>query len=573
MIVLLLFLSVSVLADIASYGHSPKGANPTLYSPEDNVLQLDETTFNDTIFGSSTGDAGYLVEFYSDWCGHCRHFAPTYKGLADDVKGWKNIVKVAAINCADSVNEHICRSNGVRFFPLIKYFPRDATNITESSQIKPYPTVSEMRGILTKAVMDDYAIHKYRDWPTFEFLKDVVTYGELWNDTAATANHIAIIFETNQASLTGAQLILDLTENRERLVARRCLKSHPLAEALKITDFPSLAIFKRGERKPVLVAELRRLLLREINGFLGKPSDHNLQSIHFSSRKNYSLNCNKNPELCKPNYYVSEVDLLKAMRYALFRESVRTGGSLKAANLSALYSFTSLLADNFPTTTLEGAHDNITAHLDRSSRAVKVFSRLRDFIADKGFDATIHIDEWQHEFLEAEEEAGHPFPLNADWDHCAGSSTQFRGYTCGLWTTFHALTVSAYKHWLAKTSNVTLPLPPLQSIRDWVGSFFGCMHCRDHFLRMTTNTFKLEANVRRPEDVYLYLWKAHNQVNARLRGRETEDPKFPKYQFPAQFLCQECYSNGKLDENNVQPFLLEYYSKIRPFTNATRHAY
>ena len=91
-------------------------------------------------------------------------------------------------------------------------------------------------------------------------------------------------------------------------------------------------------------------------------------------------------------------------------------------------------------------------HLDRSSRAVRVFSRLRDYIAEKGLDAPISVEDWQKEFLAAEEEAGHPFPLNTNWDHCAGSSTQYRGYTCGLWTTFHALTVSAFKNWQAKTN-------------------------------------------------------------------------------------------------------------------------
>lgn len=75
--------------------------------------------------------------------------------------------------------------------------------------------------------------------------------------------------------------------------------------------------------------------------------------------------------------------------------------------------------------------------------------------------------------------------------------------------------------------------------------------------------------VRRPEDVYLYLWKAHNKVNARLHGRETEDPKFPKYQFPAKFLCVDCNAKGFLNEDDTQPFLIDYYSRIRPFTNST----
>ena len=29
----------------------------------------------------------WVVEFYSNWCGHCQHFAPTWKEIAYDVKG------------------------------------------------------------------------------------------------------------------------------------------------------------------------------------------------------------------------------------------------------------------------------------------------------------------------------------------------------------------------------------------------------------------------------------------------------------------------------------------------------
>ncbi|VDK72711.1 unnamed protein product [Cylicostephanus goldi] len=82
---------------------------------------------------------------------------------------------------------------------------------------------------------------------------------------------------------------------------------------------------------------------------------------------------------------------------------------------------------------------------------------------------------------------------------------------------------------------------------------------------MTTATFPMEAQVKNPEDVIMYLWRAHNIVNARLHGRDTEDPKFPKVQFPAQFLCSNCTTNGSLAEQQTRDFLVDYYSHIRPF--------
>ena len=55
-------------------------------------------------------------------------------------------------------------------------------------------------------------------------------------------------------------------------------------------------------------------------------------------------------------------------------------------------------------------------------------------------------------------------------------------------------------------------------------------------------------------------------VNARLKGKETEDLHFPKYQFPPPFLCEDCRSGSteEFEEAAVKQFLLRYYSAIKP---------
>jgi hypothetical protein len=53
----------------------------------------------------------------------------------------------------------------------------------------------------------------------------------------------------------------------------------------------------------------------------------------------------------------------------------------------------------------------------------------------------------------------------------------------------------------------------------------------------------------------------HNHVNKRLHGDETEDPKYPKIQFPSKSLCSNCQSNNNFDLSNTIDFLLKYYSK------------
>ncbi|KAE9418066.1 hypothetical protein Angca_005187, partial [Angiostrongylus cantonensis] len=560
MLSLLLIFLPWVLGEVANYKTIPKGINPTLYSSDDFVIQLDDYTFNDTIFCTGRNCTSYLVEFYSDWCGHCRSFAPLYKELANDVRAWQDVVQIAAINCADSVNHITCQSNGVHFFPFIKYFPRNSTYAFKESKLRPYHSLAEMRDQLTKVVMDDYSVNRFEDWPKFDYLGDFVTWDELWDGSPASAEHLAVVFENHQASLTGAQLLLDLHMQRHLLVLRRCLRNHPLADALHLTDFPSLVIFKRGEKKPNVVSELRRLLLSELKNFMNGTAYLSMKSAQFHSRKNRTNPCDVDPEKCRELFYASEVDMLKAMRYALYRESSRTGGPLTGTNLTALHSFVGLLADHFPMTTTY--RNNVM--LEQSMRAVKVFARLREFIENRGLDSEITTDDWQKEFIAAEEEAGNPFAVNSDWEHCRGSSGQYRGYTCGLWVAFHAITVSAYKQASEHLSDFK-PAEPLKAIRAWIVSFFGCLHCRQHFLKMTTYTLPIETQVRNPDDVFMYLWRTHNIVNARLQGRDTEDPLYPKVQFPATFLCQNCTLNGSLVDKEVRNFLLDYYSRIKPF--------
>ncbi|KAI6209935.1 Sulfhydryl oxidase [Aphelenchoides besseyi] len=570
-------------AEVADFGRKPIGDNPSLYdATSDPIIQLDETTFNDTVFcGEHDGCTGFLVEFYSDWCGHCRAFAPLYKSISRDVRSWGDVVRVAAMNCADPANENSCQANGVHYYPFIKYFPRNSTSVNDGIKLKSYYTVGKMRDQLTQAILTDFQVTHYEDWPNFDPLPSITTYSEMWNGIDNHVQYIAIVFEEDQKSLLGSQLLLDLSPYKDRMAARRCLKGHALVDALQIVDYPTVAVFRRGEQEPILQSELRRLLLSELENHLRSEGD--LNDLRFSSQKNATENmeppkanvteiledCEENPEKCKQQFYVSELDMLKSIRYALFREVSRNGGELAGENLTNLHNFMDVLAHHFPYSSVDLAENGTENFLNASSRAHVVFTHMRDFIAQHGKDNPLSIDSWKSEFERAEEDQGHPFPINQDWQHCRGSLGQFRGYTCGLWMGFHALTVRSFRN-SVDDSNFK-PADVLYAIKGWVSSFFGCSHCRRHFLKMTTKTIKIEDHVHKPEDVFLYLWRAHNVVNARLKGKNSEDPKFPKLQFPPEFLCKDCHVGGDQERNDaaVEDFLLRHYSNIRPFEDLT----
>jgi len=60
-----------------------------LYSPSDaGIISLNSTNLKTSVLASETA---WMVEFYSSWCGHCVHFAPTFKELAKDVKGIEDL--------------------------------------------------------------------------------------------------------------------------------------------------------------------------------------------------------------------------------------------------------------------------------------------------------------------------------------------------------------------------------------------------------------------------------------------------------------------------------------------------
>uniref|UniRef100_A0AC35U774 Sulfhydryl oxidase n=1 Tax=Rhabditophanes sp. KR3021 TaxID=114890 RepID=A0AC35U774_9BILA len=562
------------MAEKAHINYVPKGNNPVLYKPGvDSVMHLDQSTFVDTVLNQNT--RAHLVEFYADWCGHCRAFAPFYKEFAYSVKDWGEVVVVAALNCADPFNVQECRNNNVDFYPMVKYFPRSARTYQDAATINSEHSASKLRDMLSRRIVNEQQQFQYLDWPRFTYI-DVTPntqFGDLWNGLIPSTEHLVIIFEHFDS--VSPQLILDFNMYRDKIGVRRALSNSPLVSQLGITSFPYVVAFKRNHQQAVYMDAYSQNTMRDILNLASTKQFNPIKSIMLQTTtqtpRPQGRQCHKNPDLCRPLYYASETDMLKAMRMALLDEVSRTAGYIQGTNLTNLYKFTDLLANHFPVLTFHNKLSpmmrrqkrSVSSILKNSERARLVFKHLNEFLALRMKSGSLSVRDWKNQFESVERLYAYPFPQNTTWQHCAGSDTQYRGYTCGLWTTFHTLTVHTY---LDTVKDAAMnPLQPLKSIQGWVNSFFGCQHCKNHFMHMTTTLFPMtERRVRHNHDMMMYLWRAHNIVNNRLHGDMTEDPLFIKYQFPPLFLCPTCHSGGNFSRRQVRNFLLRYYGNIKP---------
>ncbi|XP_042236902.1 sulfhydryl oxidase 2-like isoform X2 [Homarus americanus] len=148
-------------------------------------------------------------------------------------------------------------------------------------------------------------------------------------------------------------------------------------------------------------------------------------------------------------------------------------------------------------------------------------------------------------------------PNHQPWIGCLGSEPKYRGYPCGLWTTFHILTVNSVLQ--DGNSELYRPKKTLQAIHGYVKHFFSCKYCSEHFQAMYAKD--AESSVIVADDGILWLWRGHNKVNKRLKGDESEDPKHPKQQFPSKSACPSCWNGETLKEKEVLTYLKNIYAK------------
>ncbi|XP_043288685.1 sulfhydryl oxidase 2 [Venturia canescens] len=523
--------------------------NQGLYNSSDHVVVLNSTNFKSTVYGS---EHAWLVEFYNSWCGFCQRFAPTWKALAHETRGWKNVVTIAALNCADEDNNPLCREYEIMRYPEVRYFAPHENPLKLGADVEKGKDLAALLGNLLAKLRKEQQEERGANWPNITPFRSSEVKN-IWEGIAPEAKYYFFIFEEPDSYL-GMELILDFRDEKSLTIRSVTSDNSLLCLMHKIIRFPSIIVYDRemvqtrlalrvptreGARK--VIEEFMQLRGLEIHLEEVELEEEILEKPVVESKSNRSSKKWKDDSLY-------QADLEAALRFSLNHEIPLTK-LIKGEKMQALKNFTSVLASYFPV-----KHGN-PMFLGTISFVV----RSKDEIRGEDFATLVSSTEQEMSPVYSEENK---------WIGCKPSKPGLRGYSCGLWTLFHTMSVS-----LAAKSEEHPDLEPTQvlgAMHGYIKNFFGCADCAQHFVAMAGKNKIFD--VATANEGILWLWRAHNEVNQRLAGDATEDPEHPKVQYPTAEHCPQCRDdNDRWNETNVLAYLKKkyFYSAIK-YTGSTR---
>ncbi|KAH8381686.1 hypothetical protein KR093_010648 [Drosophila rubida] len=510
---------------------------PSLYSREDNVQILNNDTLEIELYNSSSCS---FVQFINYFCGDCRRFASTFKRISARLYDWRRLLTVSVVDCAQERNVQICRDYNIRQTPTLRLYPPhfqrtaqqigyDVDTLEPSainakvaeylSQIK-YTTVEQVNFAAITAADSAPTLHKYVD------------------DCRAVF-YIVLVYQPAESTI-GRDLLLELL--RWPMVAVRRLADQQLFANFGLPSSSKLALIDCMDNaiplQPVEDATL---------AYVASVSKY-LQAAGFDAVA--PLATTPAPNVTK--FYVDEeqaaiistvlqgqpkvyrADLEQAIDKLLHIELPKVQ-LFKGENMRALQQLLNVLRLFNP--------------LNASGK--QLMDRLHDFVGSIDASGELSGVAFQLQVENHERKLAKVFKAKR-YVGCVASGPFLRGFTCSLWTLFHHLTVESAK---------STSLPPgavLTAIHGFVKHFFGCGDCVQHFLGMAERRKLFE--VRSADEQILWLWEAHNEVNQRIAGDSTEDPKFPKLQYPSEQLCNSCH-NTTWNRLEVLAFLKGAYDR------------
>ncbi|XP_051892980.1 sulfhydryl oxidase 2 [Pristis pectinata] len=532
---LALTAAATFLVQLLRHGHAAR-----LYSSQDPVVILEAQGVKALLVNSSSA---WVVEFYSSWCGHCVNFAPIWKALARDVKDWELAIRVGVMDCADEKNFATCTEYGVHFYPTFRYFKALVGQFTTGEDYKgPNRELQTLRQIMIDFLQNSTNTNKPPACPVLEPASSFSILSDLGKHQR---HYTAVIFET-ELSYIGREVILDLMQYENIVVKRAMNIDKKLMEKLDIHSLPSCYLFHPNGSHGLIYMQkpLRSFFtsyLKSLSGVTKRLPFQNIVPVRQREEATVALKPWKDIDQSK----VYLADLESALHY-LLRVELASHKILEGPELTTLKDLITVLSKLFP----------------GPQPVVKLLETLQEWLVSLPLDK-IPYDAILDLVNNKMRISGMFLRNTVEWVGCQGSQPQYRGYPCSLWTLFHILTVHAETHpemqIIAGFDNG--PQVVLQVIRRYIHHFFGCRNCAQHFEEMAKESMD---EVETLDGAILWLWKKHNEVNNRLSGAPSEDPRFPKVAWPTPDRCPACHDEIKglhiWKEEEVLKFLKSHYS-------------
>ncbi|EDV42569.1 uncharacterized protein Dana_GF18057 [Drosophila ananassae] len=501
----------------------------SLYSKDDNVVMLDSDSLPPTLSQKSESK---LVQFLNSFCGDCQRFAPVFKSLSRDLYQWRRVLHIYAVDCAQEWNVEICREFNIRQTPTLRYFSavlagKDLGLGVDIPSQDPKVIFSTLADLVS---MDKYDLPGQ---PNFEFVMPSDTLDSLFQHDGQA--FVALVYQPKDSQI-GRDSILSLLpydqlsvrvfEDYQSLFNLGIQPSNQTVfmidregktEALSVNESYQASIGKflqNRNYKPV--PSLPETIKSDASDFLDQQKQAIIVQVLNHPRKIY------------------RADLEQAVDKLLHIELPKTL-IFRGANFMALQSFLRVLSQ------LNPLNKNGKVLLLGLDKALSAFNQTSG-----------------SEFADTVNALEKPLPKvfkGKRYVGCVSSKPFLRGFTCSLWSLFHFLTVEA-----AKSPNQLPPGTVLSAIHGFAKYFFGCSDCSNHFQEMAKRR-RMDL-VRTHDEEILWLWAGHNEVNKRLSGDATEDPKFPKIQFPSSEDCPSCRTNNSdWHTGEVLQYLKDLYNK------------
>ncbi|XP_017133522.1 sulfhydryl oxidase 1 [Drosophila elegans] len=512
-------------------------AKELLYKPDDNVQKLDFTTFETHLNESK---AAKLIKFYNGFCEDTQRFIPVFRNLSRKLYNWIRILKVNVLDCSQDMNHRICRSFNIHKTPTLRYFPPNYTRSRYDLGIEiTSRNANEIESVLASHLQklkyfkmfarEDNVTYIFRD---HTYVKYVVLVFQMcmsnffphWETGHSMEERIAHLDDCNEdnpvISDMGRNTLLALLRYDEVVV--RVFDDHNIYNKFGISPVPNLLVIVNSAGNLLFLTpemDTSEAYVATIEQFL-KFMDHKPQSPlqkTLPTNINAALRTDIFEQLENQPHRVFRADLERAIDHILNVELPKTP-LFVGKKLTVLRNFLRLL--NYISPLHPEAKEKITSlyysiRVKRKLSGVELKELIWKSFKEYKFRSKLYIG-------------------------CIASRPFLRGFDCSLWTLFHYFTVESGH---VKDGSVLLVFT------GYVQFFMECTECRKKLkefevLRPITDLAKKDAQI-------LWLWEAHNNINKQLAGGSTEDPKFPKIQFPSEKDCPRCrddQSNWRMDE-------------------------